>query len=194
MISASVKEILLFKAFKFLAIHTDIFNVICGPYEHQFYNEMYHQRYEIKAYDSRNTMVKKNPERYSLNFMLDKSRNKLTLFSFRHHGMMTWIDHNWLGSLLSPRSLTLVSFPGCDVLSSESYTWSRVILPTSRFMVLLPLLRISNCFSDLPYSQTLTMREALTQDHLPYIGKLNLGCSSRMMTKAKQCKFISGFV
>ena len=29
--------------------------------EHQFYNEMYHQsqRYEIKAYDNRNTMVKK---------------------------------------------------------------------------------------------------------------------------------------
>ena len=27
--------------------------------EHQFYNEMYHQIYEIKAYDNRNTMVKK---------------------------------------------------------------------------------------------------------------------------------------
>ena len=25
-----------------------------------------------------------------VNFMLDKSRNKLTLLSFRHHGMMTW--------------------------------------------------------------------------------------------------------
>ena len=25
-----------------------------------------------------------------VNCMLDKSRNKLTLFSYRHHGMMTW--------------------------------------------------------------------------------------------------------
>ena len=66
MISAFVKEILPFKAFKFLAIHADIFNVM-DLNEHQFYNEMYHQRYEIKAYDNRNTMVKKNPERYSLN-------------------------------------------------------------------------------------------------------------------------------
>ena len=56
--------------------------------------------------------------------------------------MGRWLDYNWLESLLFPRSLTVVSFPGCDVLSSESYTWFRVILPTSRFMVLLPLLRI----------------------------------------------------
>ena len=56
-----------------------------------------------------------------------------------------WLDHNWLGSLLFPRSLTVVSFPGCDVLSSESYTWSRVILPTSQFMVLLPLLPFKHC-------------------------------------------------
>ena len=28
--------------------------------KHQFYNEIYHQRYEIKAYDNRNTMVKKS--------------------------------------------------------------------------------------------------------------------------------------
>ena len=49
-----------------------------------------------------------------------------------------WLNHNWLGSLLFPWSLTVVSFPGCDVLSSESYTWSRVILPTSQFMVLFP--------------------------------------------------------
>ena len=35
--------------------------------EHQFYNEMYHQRYEIKAYDNRNTMVKKIETEYSLN-------------------------------------------------------------------------------------------------------------------------------
>ena len=73
MISAFVKEILPFKAFKFLAIHADIFNVICGPkFKHQFYNEMYHQRYEIKAYDNRNTVVKNKTkqnktERYSLN-------------------------------------------------------------------------------------------------------------------------------
>ena len=62
MISASVKEILSFKAFKFLAIHADIFNVISGP-KYQFYNEMYHQRYEIKAYDNRNTMVKKKKKK-----------------------------------------------------------------------------------------------------------------------------------
>ena len=43
MISASVTEILPFKAFEFLAIHADISHVICGPKEHQFYNEMYHQ-------------------------------------------------------------------------------------------------------------------------------------------------------
>ena len=31
MISAFIKEILPFKDFKFLAIHANIFNVICGP-------------------------------------------------------------------------------------------------------------------------------------------------------------------
>ena len=56
MISASVTEILHFKAFKFLAIHADIFNVIYGP---KWTSILYHQRYEIKAYDNRNTMVKK---------------------------------------------------------------------------------------------------------------------------------------
>ena len=33
--------------------------------KHQFYNEMYHQRYEIKAYDKidRNTVVKKKKKK-----------------------------------------------------------------------------------------------------------------------------------
>ena len=59
MIRASVKEILLFKAFMVLAIHTDIFNVISVDLNiDQFNNNMYQHIYQIKAYDNRNTMVK----------------------------------------------------------------------------------------------------------------------------------------
>ena len=31
--------------------------------KHQFFDEMYHQRYEIKAYDNRNTVVKKKKKK-----------------------------------------------------------------------------------------------------------------------------------
>ena len=63
MISAFVKEILPFKAFKFLAIHADTFNVICGlklgmtPKNYKF-SEMYQIIYQIKAYDKTKTTVK----------------------------------------------------------------------------------------------------------------------------------------
>ena len=70
------------------------------------------------------------------------SRSPIPVQKLMRRIMGWWLDHNWFGSLIFPWSLTVVSFIGCNVLSSKSYTCSRVILPTSRFMVLLPLLQI----------------------------------------------------
>ena len=125
------------------------------------------------------TILQNNWSSWLVNFMLDKSRNKLTLFSFRHHGMMTW-------SQLTRITAFPVKFDGSLLPRVQGRSEKQFGFTEGGAK---------------PWTVTLVVLHRTLGRRLPsnFAGKAVIWVSCdqviiRVMTKTKQCKFISGFV